>query len=119
MKSYTLLALIAATMASTTEAIKLKSDADTLSRIETKIDAIVTKVGATVPAGASGATQSGDGDIVDGAFDALSGAQDDGTLGAAAGIAANVAAPGTGVIATHLVNEHGDEAIDGARDVVG
>ena len=40
-----------------------------------------------------------DGDIVDAAFDGLSEAQEDGTLGVAAGIAANVAAPGTGGIA--------------------
>ena len=62
------------------------------------------EVSVPAPADDSAATPSGHGDIVDDAFDALSGAQEDGTLGMAAGIAANVAAPGTGGLASAAVD---------------
>ena len=68
MKSCTLFALIAATIASTTEAIKLKSEEDTFSRIEWKINVIADRLGARVFEEASEATL---GDRIEGKINAI------------------------------------------------
>ena len=116
MRSYTLLALIAATMMSNTEAVKLQ-DCDATHRLLTqyidtfgeeiedinwKLDNITEAVGAGEEASAgevcTDGSCAGDGDIKDQIFDSAGNAVDNGSAGAAAGLAANIFAPGSGAI---------------------
>ena len=109
MRSYTLLALIAATMMSNTEAVKLQDDSDVLDTIleeiediNWKLDNITEAVGAGEEASAgevcTDGSCAGDGDIKDQIFDSAGNAVDNGSAGAAAGLAANIFAPGSGAI---------------------
>ena len=96
MKSYTLLALLAATMISTTEAVKL------------------TTAGDAALAGTEGDLAISDNEIVQALFDGARAKVADGTLGDAAAIAANGAAPGTGPLAEYAVNEYGEDTLTAA-----
>ena len=109
MRSYTLLALIAATMMSNTEAVKLQDDSDVLDTILEEIEDINWKLDNITEAVGAGEEFSGgevctdgscagDGDIKDQIFDSAGNAVDNGSAGAAAGLAANIFAPGSGAI---------------------
>ena len=109
MRSYTLLALIAATMMSNTEAVKLQDDSDVLDAIleeiediNWKLDNITEALGAGEEASAgevcADSSCAEDGDIKDQIFDSAGNAVDNGSAGAVAGLAANIFAPGSGAI---------------------
>ena len=97
MKSYTLLALLAATMIGTTDAVQLTSAGDAASL-----------------AGAGDDLEISDSKIVKALFDGARAKVKDGTLGDAAAVAANGAAPGTGPLAEYAVDTYGEETLTAA-----
>ena len=100
MKSYTLLALLAATMIGTTGAVKLNSAGDAASLAGTEELAI------------------SDNQIVEALFEGAKDKVRDGTLGDLAAVAANGAAPGTGPLAEYAVDNYGVETLEAAETVL-